>query len=84
MLNQERAQITKAIFKKKNKTGSITVLYFKIYYKATVIRTVCYWHKNRHIDQWGRIESPEISAQFYGQLMFNKGGKNMKWKKRFL
>ena len=75
--NQKRPWIARGILKKKTNAGGVTMPDFKLYYKAVIIKTVWYWHKNRHIDQGNRLENPEMDPQLYSKLIFNKAGEKI-------
>ena len=73
----KRPQRAKANLKKKNGAGGIRLPEFRLYYKDTIIKKVGYWHKNRHLNLQNMIESPEINAYTYGELIYERGGKTI-------
>ena len=67
--------------KQEEQTGGITLPDFKLFYKATVIKTAWYFYQNRDVDQWNRTEASDITPHCYNHLIFDKLDKNKQWGK---
>ena len=76
-MEAQKTPNSQSCLEKKNGAGGINLPDFRRYYKATVIKTVWYWHRNRNIDKWNKMEGPEISSCIYGYLIFDRGVKNI-------
>ena len=80
--NNKKPQRAKTLLKDKRTSSGITMPDLKQYYRAIVIKTAWQWYSNRQVDQWNRIEDPEMNSHTYGHLIFDKGAKTIQWKKK--
>jgi hypothetical protein len=78
--NNIKPRIAKTIPNNERNSGGINMPDLNLYYRAIVIKTVWYWFSHRQVDQWNRIEDPEMNPHTYGHLTFDKGVKTIQWK----
>jgi hypothetical protein len=79
--NNKKTRLAKTILNNKRISGGITMPDLKLNYKSIVMKTACYWYSDRQVDQWNRIEDPEMNPHTYGHLIFDKRSKTIQWQK---
>jgi hypothetical protein len=81
VLNNKKTRRANIILSNKKTSGRITTPDINLFYREIMIKDALYWHSDRQVDQWNRIEDPEINPHTYGHLIFDKGAKTIQWKK---
>jgi hypothetical protein len=82
--NNKKLRRAKSILNNKRTSCGIITPDLKLYYRAIVMEIAWYWYSNIQVDQWSRIEDPEMNPHIYGHLIFDKGANTIQWKTSFL
>jgi hypothetical protein len=80
--NNKKPRIAKTLLNNKRTSGGITMPDLKLFYRAIMIKPAWYWYSDKQVDQWNRIEDPEMNPHTYGHLILGKGAKTIQWGKK--